>query len=145
MSNKRYPDEFKIEAVKHVTERGHSVAEVASRLGVSQHSLYQWIKLKSQPADVQQRQQAQTEEMRRLKAELKRVTEERDILKRPQRTLPSNPGEVRVHQTGRGQSQRENTVPSGVGTLRARRAGGPAKRGKSARCVRRQLRFGYGQ
>ena len=29
MSSKRYPEEFKIEAVKQVTEKGHSVAEVA--------------------------------------------------------------------------------------------------------------------
>lgn len=33
MSGKRYTDEFKIEAVKQVTERGHSVADVAQRLG----------------------------------------------------------------------------------------------------------------
>ena len=32
MSSKRYPEEFKIEAVKQVTERGHPVAEVASLL-----------------------------------------------------------------------------------------------------------------
>lgn len=29
MSGKRYTDEFKIEAVKQVTERGHSVADAA--------------------------------------------------------------------------------------------------------------------
>ncbi|EKM93488.1 ISxac3 transposase [Stutzerimonas degradans] len=40
MSNQRYPEEFKIEAVKHITERGLRVAEVAERLGVSAHSLY---------------------------------------------------------------------------------------------------------
>ncbi len=34
MSSKRYPEEFKIEAVKQVTVAGHSVAEVAERLGV---------------------------------------------------------------------------------------------------------------
>ncbi|MDF4902023.1 transposase, partial [Vibrio parahaemolyticus] len=28
MSCKRYPEEFKIEAVKQVTEKGHSVADV---------------------------------------------------------------------------------------------------------------------
>ena len=39
MSSKRYTDEFKIEAVKQVTERGYAVADVASRMGVSQHSL----------------------------------------------------------------------------------------------------------
>ena len=32
MSGKRYPEEFKIEAVKQVTEKGYSVAEVATRL-----------------------------------------------------------------------------------------------------------------
>ena len=34
MSSKRYPEEFKIEAVKQITERGYPVAEVAARIGV---------------------------------------------------------------------------------------------------------------
>lgn len=33
MSSKRYPEEFKIEAVKQVTEKGHSVADVANCSG----------------------------------------------------------------------------------------------------------------
>lgn len=33
--SKRYTEEFKIEAVKQVTERGYSVAEVANRLGTT--------------------------------------------------------------------------------------------------------------
>ncbi len=53
MSSKRYPEEFKIEAVRQVTDRGHSVAQVADQA-----------------------------EIRRLHKELKRVTEERDILKK---------------------------------------------------------------
>ena len=40
MSKPRYTVEFKAEAVKQVTDRGYSVAEVADRLGVSTHSLY---------------------------------------------------------------------------------------------------------
>ena len=44
MSSKRYPEEFKIEAVKQVTEKGHSVAEVAACLGTTIHSLYARIK-----------------------------------------------------------------------------------------------------
>ena len=44
MSSKRYPEEFKIDTVKQITERGHPVAEVASRIGVSQHRLYAWLK-----------------------------------------------------------------------------------------------------
>jgi putative transposase len=35
MSSKRYPEEFKVEAVKQVVNRGHSVADVASRLGMT--------------------------------------------------------------------------------------------------------------
>ena len=44
MSRQRYPEEFKIEAVKQVTEKGKPVAEVAQRLGMSVHSLYACIK-----------------------------------------------------------------------------------------------------
>lgn len=35
MNGKRYPEEFKIEAVKQVVDRGHSVADVAKRLGMT--------------------------------------------------------------------------------------------------------------
>uniref|UniRef100_UPI0021D813EE transposase n=1 Tax=Enterobacter huaxiensis TaxID=2494702 RepID=UPI0021D813EE len=44
MSGKRYPEEFKIEAVKQVIDRGHSVSSVATRLDNTNHSLYAWIK-----------------------------------------------------------------------------------------------------
>ena len=44
MSSKRYPEEFRIEAVKQVVDRGHSVADVAKRLDITTHSLYAWIK-----------------------------------------------------------------------------------------------------
>ena len=102
----RYSDEFKIDAVAQVTERGYLVNEVAERLGVSTKSLYTWMAQFSKP----QRQSDQEAEVRRLKKELARVTEERDILKKGEtifrhwsedngRTRPS-PGmqsEVRVH------------------------------------------------
>lgn len=81
-TNQPYPEEFKIEAVKQITERGHKVSEVSARIGVSQHSLYKWIKAYGVPAPERQVANSQAEELRRLKAELKRVTEERDILKK---------------------------------------------------------------
>jgi transposase len=81
-SKQPYPGEFKLEAVKQITERGHRVADVSVRIGVSQHSLYKWIKAYSAPAADRQAQVSQTEELRRLKTELRRVTEERDILKK---------------------------------------------------------------
>jgi len=44
MSSPRYTAECKDEAVRQITERGYSVAEVSQRLGVSGHSLYKWVK-----------------------------------------------------------------------------------------------------
>src|SRR5690554_1070381 len=80
---KRFTEEFKIEAVRQITERGHRVADVAERLGVSTHSLYQWRKRYGQADGLSLRREAdQAAEVRKLKAELRRVTEERDILKK---------------------------------------------------------------
>lgn len=44
MSGKRYPKEFKTEAVKQVVGRGYSIASVATRLDITTRSLYAWIK-----------------------------------------------------------------------------------------------------
>ena len=82
MSSKRYTDEFKVEAVKQITERGHAVADVAGRLGVSIHSLYAWQKQAEKLPSVRQADGDQAAELRRVKSELRRVTEERDILKK---------------------------------------------------------------
>ncbi|MDH5857639.1 IS3 family transposase [Lampropedia aestuarii] len=90
MNAKRYPEEFRIEAVKQILEHGHSVADVSRRIGVSTHSLYKWIKLQQMPTAQRHEQLGQSEELRRLKAELKRVTEERDILKKAGGVLRSS-------------------------------------------------------
>lgn len=81
-SSKRYPEGFKIEAVKQVTEKGHSVSEVATRLGTTTHSLYAWIKrYDPQEPKITDSRDA-VSELAKLKKELQRVTEERDILKK---------------------------------------------------------------
>lgn len=82
MSEKRYTDEFKVEAVKQITEQGHSVYDVAKRLGVTTHSLYAWCKKYGKDPQHAANLDDQQAEIKRLKAELKRVTEERDILKK---------------------------------------------------------------
>ena len=47
---KRYTQEFKIEAVKQVTDRGYSIAEVSERLGICSKTLYHWrSQLSEQP------------------------------------------------------------------------------------------------
>ena len=82
MSGKRYPEEFKIEAVKQVVDRGHSVSSVATRLGITTHSLYAWIKAYGPDSSTNKVQSDAQAEIRRLQKELKRVTDERDILKK---------------------------------------------------------------
>lgn len=44
MSKQRFTPEFKAEAIKQITERGYSVKDVSERLGVSDNSLYNWLK-----------------------------------------------------------------------------------------------------
>lgn len=82
MSGKRYPEEFKIESVKQVVERGHSVSSVATRLDITTHSLYAWIKKYGPDSSTNKEQSDAQAEIRRLQKELKRVTDERDILKK---------------------------------------------------------------
>ncbi len=82
MSGKRYPEEFKIEAVKQVVDRGYSVASVATRLDITTHSLYAWIKKYGPDSSANKEQSDAQAEIRRLQKELKRVTDERDILKK---------------------------------------------------------------
>jgi transposase len=78
----RFTDEFKRDAVAQVVERGYAVSEVAERLGVSTKSLYTWKTQFSKPAGVRAEVLDQAAEIRRLKRELARVTEERTILKK---------------------------------------------------------------
>ncbi|WNI84996.1 IS3 family transposase [Citrobacter portucalensis] len=87
MSGKRYPEEFKIEAVKQVIDRGHSVSSVATRLDITTHSLYAWIKKYGPDSSTNKEQSDAQAEIRRLQKELKRVTDERDILKKPRGVL----------------------------------------------------------
>ena len=79
MSKAKLSDEFKRDAVTQITERGYAVADVSQRLGVSAHSLYAW---KRQFAKVVSGDAGKDVEIRQLKRELARVTEERDILKK---------------------------------------------------------------
>lgn len=81
MSGKRYTEEFKIEAVKQVTDRGYKIAEVSQHLDVTSKSLHNWIKKYGDQSSQHQTITNQQDELRRLKSQLRRVTEERDILK----------------------------------------------------------------
>jgi len=84
MKRVQFAEEFKQEAVKQVVERGYSVSDVAKRLGVSVQSLYKWVKAYS-PNPIA-RYEAELKEVRRenlrLKSELQRTKEDREILKK---------------------------------------------------------------
>jgi transposase len=82
MARQYFTPEFKEEAVRQVLQRGYSVVEVAERVGVSAHSLYKWVRA-AKAADPANDELARTKlENAKLKAELRRVQEERDILKK---------------------------------------------------------------
>jgi len=78
--------EFKIEAVKLVTEQGRSFAEAARNLGIADNLLRKW----KQALDAEGNQAfpgkgnlpTLEEELRRLRVEKKRLQMERDILKK---------------------------------------------------------------
>jgi transposase len=83
---RKYTREFKVEAVKLVTEKGYSVAEAARSLDVGQTLLRSW----KQAFHNQGKQAfpghgnlpAIEEELRQLRADNKRLLMERDILKK---------------------------------------------------------------
>ena len=87
---KRYTQQFKEEAVKQVVERGYSVAEVAERLGISTKTLYHW-KASMHASAKEVEATDDLAEIARLKSELMRVTEERDILKKAAKYFASQP------------------------------------------------------
>lgn len=85
---KVYTAEFKREAVRLSEQAGVSVAQIAQELGVSDYSLYKWRKKAKEsgelafPGNGKVALTAEQQENVRLKRELERVKQERDILKK---------------------------------------------------------------
>ena len=79
MGTGNFTDDFKRDAVAQITEGGYPAKEVSERLGVSTHSLYAWKRKFAKAVSGDTEKDA---EIRRLKRELARVSEERDILKK---------------------------------------------------------------
>lgn len=76
---RRFSEEFKREAVRRAFEEGRAVAEVARELDVRADMLRRW---RRQFSDAGPKPSAAQQEVRRLRRELSRVCEERDILKK---------------------------------------------------------------
>jgi len=83
---KHYSKQFKIDAVKLVTEQGYRVSEAARNLGLHHSSLRRWKKQLetdgSQAFPGKGHMTAQKEELHRLRKENKRLRMEREILKK---------------------------------------------------------------
>jgi transposase len=81
-SHAPYPPEFRGEAIRLVRSSGKSGAEIARRLEVSAETLRQWVR----QADIDEGRRhdglttEETEEVRRLRREVKTLREEREIL-----------------------------------------------------------------
>ena len=84
MKGIRYAAEFKAEAIKQITERHYSMIEVSKRIGIADKTLSRWVKESQKQQNPQAAEDAASlkTELLRTKSELKRVTEERDILKK---------------------------------------------------------------
>jgi transposase len=85
-SRRKYDRQFKIEAVRLVTEGGRRAAEVARELGIHANLIYLWKKqLAEDPNEAFPglgKLKPTEAEFRKLKRELADAREERDILKK---------------------------------------------------------------
>jgi len=83
---RKFSREYKLEAVRRVVNNGEPVTEVARAIGVQSQSLHGWVRAFKTEANEAFRGNgkltAQDEEIRKLRRELARVQEERDILKK---------------------------------------------------------------
>jgi transposase-like protein len=83
---KKYPREFKLEAVRQLQSGEHSLSELSRRLGVNASDLCDWRKqVEHKKDDVfpgHGKQRGDAAAMAQLKRELEQVKEGRDILKK---------------------------------------------------------------
>ena len=83
---KSYSQEFKVEAVRLITDKGYSIAEASRNLGIEYSVLRRWKnQLSGVPGSAfpgKGKLRTPDEELRKLQRELERVREERDILKK---------------------------------------------------------------
>jgi len=79
---RRFDQDFKVSAVKMVTEGGHKVTEVARSLGIDPNQLYLWKKKFGDQGDKAFPGKGHLTELAALRRQLREVEMERDILKK---------------------------------------------------------------
>lgn len=78
----KFDRDFKVSAVKMVTEGGHKKAEVARNLGIHEHQIYRWIQKFSEKGEKAFPGKGHLTEIGALRKKLREVEMERDILKK---------------------------------------------------------------
>jgi len=95
MARKTYTREFKLQAVRLLTDQGLSVAEVARRLGVGENCLRAWRQAARDQGEAafpgHGNLPPAEDELRRLRAEVQRLRAERDLLKKAAAYFASPP------------------------------------------------------
>ena len=81
-SYKKYPPEFKEEAVALVTEQGYTVTKAAQSLGITTKMLYGWKKKVEQQKAGISLSEDERSELRKLRHENKALRIEKEILKK---------------------------------------------------------------
>ena len=83
---RHYAKEFKLEAVRLLELKHKSATQLALELGIRRNQLYKWQKELAKGEEAfpgsGRKRTDQRGEVERLRAELERVTQERDILKK---------------------------------------------------------------
>ncbi len=82
MKKRRFTNEFKLEAIGLVEKGGMPLAQVARDLGLHVNVLRSWVKLYGQRPNGTRMTPDEREELIRLRRDNRRLTEERDILKK---------------------------------------------------------------
>jgi len=85
MANKprrQYTEEFKRETVELIKSSEKSLAQIARELGVSDQNISRWWRAYGQTDNLDESQSVSKEAYKAIQAELRRVKEERDILKK---------------------------------------------------------------
>jgi transposase len=81
--SKPYPSEFKESSVKLAVESDVPISQTAKNLGINVNTLHTWIRIYSPSKELSmQLKEHHSDEIKRLKKELTRITQERDLLKK---------------------------------------------------------------
>ena len=101
VQRRKFSKEFKLEAVNLVIARGVSLAQVSRDLDVGENVLGRWVRefrqSEQQAFPGHGVQKPDDAEVTRLRREVGQLKMERDILKKPQPSLPRSRREVRLH------------------------------------------------